>query len=248
MEPAGTPAARILIADDDADLLALVDFTLRHAGFDVVTARNGLEALEAFARSRPELLILDINMPGADGFAVCEAVRAESTLPVIMLSARDQESDMVRALEAGADGYITKPFSPRTLIARVRAVLRRATPDEVNRIEIEGVVLDTEAHAIFHDGTEIHLTRLETKVLQILMTAGGKTVNADRLVTDAWGRNGPEERHALKQVIYRLRRKLDAESGTLDRLQTTRSAGYRWFTHAAPGRSTAMDDSHIPQP
>lgn len=233
MDPAEKPGTRILIADDDADLLALVDFTLRHAGFEVVMARDGTEALEAFARTKPDLLILDINMPGADGFAVCEAVRAQSTLPVLMLSARDQESDMVRALESGADGYLTKPFSPRTLIARVRATLRRATPDDPQRIEVEGITLDIEAHAILHKSTQLHLTRLETRVLQILMTTAGRTVSAEKLVSDAWGRSGPEERHALKQVIYRLRRKLDAEAATHDRLQTTRSAGYRWLTDMA---------------
>lgn len=225
---AETPPTRVLIADDDADLLALVDFTLRHAGFEVVAARNGTKALEAFTREKFSLVILDINMPGLDGFAVCEGIRAQSTVPVMMLSARDQEADMVRALEAGADGYITKPFSPRTLIARARAYLRRAQPSEVNRVEVDGLQLEVDAHAIRFGAEELHLTRLETKVLQALMSTPGRTVSADRLVTDAWGRCGPEERHALKQVIYRLRRKLDSEPALRDRLQTTRSAGYRW--------------------
>lgn len=221
-------SARILAADDDSDLLALVGFTLRHAGFEVVTAKDGNSALEKFASEKPSLLILDINMPGVDGFTVCETIRAQSTVPILMLSARDQETDMVRALEAGADGYLTKPFSPRTLIARTRAVLRRAQPSEVNRLTVDGIRLDIESHSIYTDGGSIHLTRLETKVLQILMSTAGRTVSADRLVTEAWGRTGSEERHALKQVVYRLRRKLDAEPLTRDRLQTTRNSGYRW--------------------
>lgn len=222
-----TPA-RILVADDDADLLALVDFTLRHAGFEVVTARDGLAALAAFESGKFSLLVLDINMPGADGFTVCATVRSQSSLPIVMLTARDQEADMVRALDAGADAYLAKPFSPRTLIARVRALLRRTLEVEAPEVAVGSVVLKPESHSLLANGRELHLTRLETRVLQTLMTHAGHTIGAEKLLMDAWGRAGPEERHALKQVVYRLRRKLAEHPEVAAFLNTNRNAGYRW--------------------
>lgn len=223
-----TPSGRILVADDDQDLLALVDFTLRHAGFEVVTARDGGAALTAFAKDRFSLLVLDINMPVADGFAVCETVRAQSLLPIVMLTARDQEADMVRALDAGADAYLGKPFSPRTLLARIRALLRRSGETGIPEIAVGSVVLKPESHSLFVDDVELHLTPLETRVLHTLMTNAGRTIGAERLLMDAWGRSGPEERHALKQVVYRLRRKLAVNPEVAELLNTNRNAGYRW--------------------
>src|SRR5262245_7524655 len=116
---------RLLVADDDAELLALLGFALRHAGFDVDTAADGTRAIEKLEREPFGLTVLDINMPGLDGFGVCARLRATSSIPVIMLSARSHEADILRALELGADDYVTKPFSPRTLVARIRALLRR---------------------------------------------------------------------------------------------------------------------------
>lgn len=220
--------ARILVADDDADLLALVDFTLRHAGFEVVTAKDGLSALNAFEHGKFSLLVLDVNMPGADGFTVCTTVRSQSLLPIVMLTARDQEADMVRALDAGADVYLNKPFSPRTLIARIRALLRRTSEAEVPEVSVGSVVLKPESHSLLANGRELHLTRLETRVLQTLMTHAGRTIGAEKLLMDAWGRAGPEERHALKQVVYRLRRKLADYPDVASFLNTNRNAGYRW--------------------
>ncbi len=117
---------KILIADDDRDLLDLIAFTLAQAGFLVVKAADGTAALSLFASETPDLVVLDINMPGASGFKVCEAIRAQSVVPIMMLTARNEEEDLVRSLELGADDYLTKPFSPRTLLARIKALLRRA--------------------------------------------------------------------------------------------------------------------------
>jgi DNA-binding response OmpR family regulator len=224
----------ILVVDDDVELLALISFTLRNAGFHVTEARDGRGALDAFAREPPSLVVLDIMMPGVDGFQVCAAVRTRSSTPVIVLSARSDESDIVRALEIGADDYLTKPFSPRTLIARARAILRRSERREGPTLEVEGATLDVAQHLLRLGSLEIRLTPLETLLLRSLMQAPGRTVSTEKLVTDAWGRTGAEERHALKQVIYRLRRKLDDHTELANHLQTLRNAGYRWGAERFP--------------
>jgi DNA-binding response OmpR family regulator len=230
---------RILIADDDAELLALIGFALRNAGFQVAAASDGTSALEIFEREPFALMILDIVMPGADGFAVCETVRTRSFIPVIMLSARNNENDIVRALEIGADDYLTKPFSPRTLLARIHAILRRSDLSTSSTLETGGATLDIERHVLRFETSETHLTPLETLLLQALMSTPGRTVSTDRLVSEAWGRSGAEERHALKQVIYRLRRKLETATPIADRLRTLRNAGYRWEANSAP-KSTGL--------
>jgi DNA-binding response OmpR family regulator len=230
---------RILIADDDAELLALIGFALRNAGFQVVAAGDGTTALQIFEREPFALMILDIMMPGADGFTVCETVRTRSSMPVIVLSARNNENDIVRAFEIGADDYLTKPFIPRTLLARIHAILRRIAVTSSSTLEAGGATLDVERHLLRFESTETHLTPLETLLLQALMTTPGRTVSTERLVTEAWGRSGAEERHALKQVIYRLRRKLETSTPIADRLRTLRNAGYRW---EADGLSPAFSD------
>jgi DNA-binding response OmpR family regulator len=227
-------ANRILIVDDDAELLALIGFALRNAGFQVVAANDGASALTIFEREPFALMILDIMMPGADGFAVCESVRTRSSMPVIMLSARNNEHDIVRALEIGADDYLTKPFSPRTLLARIHAVLRRIEVTSRATFETGGATLDVERHLLMFETTETQLTPLETLLLRELMTTPGRTVSTERLVTEAWGRSGAEERHALKQVIYRLRRKLETRTSIAGRLCTLRNAGYRWESGSEP--------------
>lgn len=219
---------RILIADDDPDLLALLGFTIRNAGFDVVTARDGTSALSALATERFALMVLDINMPGADGFAVCQSLRVRSTMPVIMLSARSEEADIVRALEVGADDYLTKPFSPRTLLAHMRAILRRSQQTPAALVVAGNVALDVESHMLRCESTQVALTPLETAILRLLFLRPGRVVRVDDILTEAWGAAGGRERNALKQVVYRLRRKLEERTVFAHRLQTSRSAGYRW--------------------
>lgn len=152
----------LLVADDDQELLAVTSFALRHAGFGVVTAENGTVALDLLQRERFGLALLDINMPGADGFALCAEIRHRSRMPVIMLSARDGEADIVRALETGADDYIKKPFSPRMLIARIEALLRRSATADVKFVETDNATLDLESRSLDVDGRSIALTPLET--------------------------------------------------------------------------------------
>ena len=137
---------KILSADDDKDLLALIAFTLSQAGYLVVKADDGLSAIRAFEAEAPDLVILDINMPGASGFQVCEAIRSKARVPVMMLTVRGEEEDLVKALELGADDYLTKPFSPRTLLARVKALLRRAGMENVAPLAAGRISLDMEEH------------------------------------------------------------------------------------------------------
>jgi DNA-binding response OmpR family regulator len=232
---------RVLVADDDADLLALTAFALRNAGFDVLTVPDGTRALAELSSSPFTLAVLDVTMPGLNGFAVCEQLRTRSALPVIMLSARNQEADIVHALEIGADDYITKPFSPRTLIARIRALLRRTVTGDTTVLESAGAALNLESRTLNVAGVDLNLTPLETSVLHMLFKHAGRLVATERLATEAWGRAGYQERHALKQVIYRLRRKLEEQTPHAALLETTRNAGYRWAPHTpssdAPARS-----------
>src|ERR687897_2086202 len=203
---------KILCADDDQDLLALIAFTLSQAGYLVVRAGDGTSAIRSFASELPDMVLLDINMPGASGFQVCEAIRAQSRVPVMMLTVRGEEEDLVRALELGADDYLTKPFSPRTLLARVKALLRRAGIESSDTLTAGALSLDLEAQTLnFSDGASLRLTRLETRLLQILVAQAGHVVSAERLLAHVWGHRGSGDRQLLKQLVHRLRQKLERE-------------------------------------
>jgi DNA-binding response OmpR family regulator len=242
MASAGEDHGHVLVADDDADLLALIAFALRNVGFDVAAVPDGTHALAELTGATPyRLAVLDVNMPGLDGFAVCERVRTRSSLPVIMLSARNHEEDIVHALSIGADDYITKPFSPRTLVARIRALLRRAATADSTSLEAGGATLDLERNELHVADIDVQLTPLETRVLNALFRHAGRLVTSDRLAAEAWGRAGAEERHALKQVVYRLRRKLEDTTTFHGLLETTRGAGYRWVGR---GLSLRVDTLH----
>jgi DNA-binding response OmpR family regulator len=220
---------KILVADDDADLLDLVAYALGQAGFIVVKARNGTEAVAVFDAEAPDLVILDINMPGATGFEVCASLRERGSTPIIMLTARGDEQDLVRALELGADDYLTKPFSPRTLLARTRALMRRA------RIEGAGgslnagrVALDAGDSTVrIGAGQAIVLTRLEFRLMQALLAQAGRVVPSDRLLGLVWGHRGAGDRQLLKQLVHRLRQKIEPDPGTPRLLQTAAVSGYK---------------------
>jgi DNA-binding response OmpR family regulator len=218
---------KILIADDDDDLRALIGFTLTQGGFEVCAAADGESALRSFRNESPQMLVLDVNMPPPNGFGVCREVRRQSSVPILMLTVRDQEDDLVAALDGGADDYVRKPFSPRALLARVRALARRAEP-LAGVVEIADTKLDLEQHTLQIGGaTPVHLTPLELKALQVLMNNSGRTVTVERLLNSIWGRSTTRERRTLKQLIYRLRHKLEVDPTTPEILLTTPSAGYK---------------------
>ncbi len=219
---------KILVADDDRDLLELVAFTLAQSGFLTLKAQDGNAALRIFAAELPDLLILDINMPGLTGFQVCEEVRRKSRVPVMMLTVRGEEEDLVRALELGADDYLNKPFSPRTLLARVKALLRRAGMEASSPVSAGRLKLDVEEHTL-QIGAQpaIRLTRLELRLLQFLLANNGHTVSSDRLLIQVWGHRGAGDRELLKQLVHRVRQKIEREPGHPEILQTVPGAGYR---------------------
>jgi len=219
---------KILVADDDRDLLELVAFTLAQSGFLTLKAQDGNAALRIFAAELPDLLILDINMPGLTGFQVCEEVRRKSRVPVMMLTVRGEEEDLVRALEIGADDYLNKPFSPRTLLARVKALLRRAGMEASSPVSAGRLKLDVEEHTL-QIGAQpvIRLTRLELRLLQFLLANNGHTVSSDRLLIQVWGHRGAGDRELLKQLVHRVRQKIEREPAHPEILQTVPGAGYR---------------------
>jgi DNA-binding response OmpR family regulator len=219
---------KILIVDDDPDLLSLVGFALSQSGFAVVKGVDVASALKAFAAEAPDLAILDINLPGGSGFDICEAIRRQSRIPIMMLTARGEEEDLVRALDLGADDYLTKPFSPRTLLARVRALLRRSGVESGGAMTVGRLRLDLEA-LVLHlgDGPAVKLTKLETRLLQILLANAGHVVGTERLLTHVWGHRGSGDRQLLKQLVHRLRHKIEADPADPRVLKTEAGAGYR---------------------
>jgi DNA-binding response OmpR family regulator len=219
---------KILIVDDDPDLLSLVAFALAQSGFVVVKAVDVPSALRVFAAEAPDLAILDVNLPGGSGFDICTAIRRQSRIPVMMLTARGEEEDLVRALDLGADDYLTKPFSPRTLLARSRALLRRAGLESGGAMSAGSLRLDLEGHLLhLGEAPAIRLTKLETRLLQILIANAGHVVGTERLLTHVWGHRGSGDRQLLKQLVHRLRQKIEEDPAAPQVLKTESGAGYR---------------------
>ncbi|MGC1457611.1 MAG: response regulator transcription factor [Steroidobacteraceae bacterium] len=219
---------KVLIADDDRDLLDLIAFTLSQAGFLPIKAADGTAALRLFDSERPDLIVLDINMPGASGFRVCESIRTQSGVPIMMLTARNEEEDLVRALELGADDYLTKPFSPRTLLARIRALMRRAGMETSGPLSAGRVQLNVEDHTVQIGAAQaVRLTKLELRLLQMLLVNSGRTVSSDRLLVHIWGHRNSGDRQLLKQLVHRLRQKIEKDPSLPQILQTATGAGYK---------------------
>lgn len=205
---------KVLVVDDDLVLADVVSFTLRRAGFEVVLAHDGKAALERFRDETPQLIILDVELPEMDGLEVCRAIRAESEVPIIMLTVRDSDEDVVRGLEIGADDYIAKPFSPTQLVARAQAVARRSGQAALpKRLSFAGITLDPERHAVYlTEGEAVQLTPLEHKLLETFVLNREQVLPFDLLIDRVWGPDGGDKA-MLKQLVYRLRRKLEGEVG-----------------------------------
>ena len=218
---------KVLVADDDGDLRELIAFTLMQAGHLVIKAGDGAAALKRFEEEGPDLVLLDINMPGFSGFQVCETIRARSRVPVMMLTVRGEEEDLVRALGLGADDYLTKPFSPRTLLARVKALLRRAGMESTAPLAAGRISLDLEEHTVRIGARDpVRLTKLELRLLQMLLANAGHAVNPERLLVQVWGHRSGGDRQLLKQLVHRLRQKIEADPAAPAVLRTA-AAGYK---------------------
>lgn len=217
---------KLLLVDDDADLRDVTGFALEQAGFDVVQASSVAGAMKVFRREHPDLVLLDINLPDGLGFDACLAIRGESSVPVLMLTVRGEEEDLVRALELGADDYVTKPFSPRSLIARVKALLRRSTSEATGPAVAGQFELDPDRQTLRIGERTVHVTRLEFRFLQLLFAHAGQTVRTDRVLIHVWGRTFSDDRQVLKQLVHRVRQKLGGPEGH-SVIETIPGAGYR---------------------
>jgi DNA-binding response OmpR family regulator len=218
---------KILIVDDDPDLLAVTGFALQQAGFLVVKASDGVAALDAFNREQPDLAVLDINMPRMNGFELAQKLRERSQIPLIMLTVRSEEEDVVRALAIGADDYLTKPFSPRILLARVKALLRRVGMETEETLAFRSLSLDVPELTLSGlPGGPVRLTPLETRFLQLLLAHGGRTVATERLLVHVWGNRAGGNRQLLKQLVHRLRQKIERNPAEPRVVKTVPNAGY----------------------
>ena len=220
---------KILVVDDDFELRSIVGFALRQGGFLVVEADDCDAALAAVVAEQPALVVLDLNLPGGDGLTLLPAVRQHTAAPVLVLSVRSAEEDVVRALDLGADDYLTKPFSPRTLLARIRALLRRSGVERPEPLVAGDLALDLERRsARIGSAPPVHLTPLELRLLQLLVASAGETVAVERLLVHIWGARGAGERQLLKQLVHRLRQKIEPEPAVPRYLVTAAGEGYRF--------------------
>ncbi len=222
-------SSRILVVEDDQDIAELVAHHLTRAGFTCDRFATGPDGLDAVRRQLPDLVVLDLMLPGLSGYEICRIMRADSAtaaVPVIMLTARAQEEDRVKGLELGADDYVTKPFSPRELVARVRAVLRRTQPFGPERILRFGpLVIDLDRHEVTEDGRDVRLTAKEFLLLQYLIEHRGRVLSRDLLLSDVWGYQYTGGTRTVDVHIRRLREKLPA---MIDHIVTIKQFGYKF--------------------
>jgi two-component system, OmpR family, response regulator MtrA len=221
--------ARILVVEDDPSIRELTERGLRNAGFDVRTAATGDDGLERFRADRPDLVVLDVMLPGRDGLEVCRAIRASSAVPVVMLTARSDTIDVVVGLEAGADDYVTKPFEMPELVARVRAALRRATrtdpSDDVFRLG--PVRVDVAAHTVERADERIELTPTEFRLLVELGRHAGNVLSREQLLDRVWGYDYLGDSRLVDAAVQRLRAKIEPEPSHPRVIETVRGVGYR---------------------
>lgn len=228
-------SARILVVDDDDEIRAMLDSTLRFSGFEVIQASTGADAIAALATTPPDVVVLDVMMPGVDGFEVVQLIRRrDAALPVLFLSARDAVEDRVRGLRLGGDDYVTKPFSAVEVIARIETLLRRTAltePDpEDAAIRVADLVLDEQRHLVERGGTRIDLSPTEFRLLQMLMANPDQVLSKSQILREVWLYDFGGEANVVERFISSLRRKLDAHGGPL--IETVRGFGYVLRTDA----------------
>ncbi len=233
--------ARILLADDDATILGFVQMVLESKGYQVLTARNGNEALEVFFNQTPDLVLLDIMMPQVNGMDVCQRIRASAPLvPVIFLTAKQQVQDLVSGFDSGADDYITKPFNRHELLARVQAAVRRVQALRRQRssssavLDVEGLMMDTSTHSARYRDTPLSLSRTEFKLLQTFCEYAGQVLERDFLLQQVWGYRIAGQSRTVDNFVGRVRRKLqqatEAHGEEFPQVETLYGVGYRLVT------------------
>lgn len=223
-----TGMAKILVVDDELPLIQVLSYNLKQAGYEVLVARDGEEALQQAKRHVPDLVILDLMLPKIDGLEVCRRMRRERDVPIIMLTARDDEIDRVVGLELGADDYVVKPFSVRELLARIRNVLRRFQPAEPAEIvAVAGLSIDTASHTVYVGSVPLAVTSLEFALLLALGRNAGRVLSRDQLIEAVWGYDYHGDGRVVDAVIKRLRGKLRDAGADGEIIVTVRGLGYR---------------------
>ena len=218
----------VLVVDDDQDLAEMLGIVLNGAGIDVDLVGRGDEALEAFRNNPPDLVLLDVMLPGLDGIEVCKQIRAESMVPIVMLSAKGDTHDVVRGLEAGADDYMVKPFRHQTeLVARIRTRLRKTNTDITGLLKISDLSIDFNAHEVSRAGKVITLTRLEFDLLVALAREPGRVFSRDALLGEVWGYRHSTDTRLVNVHVQRLRAKIEQDPEHPEIVLTVRGVGYK---------------------
>src|SRR6267154_878148 len=223
--------ARILVVDDEIEILRALQRSLTAHGFEVFTASTGEEALESIAHYRPDLMLLDLGLPGMSGLEVCERVRTQSNVPIIVLSVKDTERDKVQALDLGADDYVSKPFSIDEVLARIRVILRHLAQIRTGtepRLHVGPLEFDIARRKVVIDGLEIALTPIEYDLLKVLITHRGKILTRRMLLTQVWGDDAVDKGHSLHVYVGHLRRKIEPIPERPRFLLTIPGVGYRF--------------------
>ncbi|PKM81648.1 MAG: DNA-binding response regulator [Firmicutes bacterium HGW-Firmicutes-14] len=227
----------ILVVDDESHIVELVRFNLEKGGYRVIEANDGISACNLAKQEKPDLIILDVMLPGMDGLEVCRMIQKDaetSDIPIIMLTARSEEIDKILGLEIGADDYITKPFSPRELLARVKARLRRAAGKQVNGeggegpLKVGGLVIDTGRFEVFMEGTRLELTPKEFELLKILARSRGRVLSREFLLENIWGYEYIGDSRTVDVHIRHLRQKVEDDPANPKYIETVRGIGYRF--------------------
>ena len=241
-------AARVLVVEDEPSFVEALSAGLRREGFALDIARDGREALDRFAACRPDVVLLDVMLPRLSGLDVCREIRSISNVPIIMVSAKGEEIDMVVGLEVGADDYVPKPYRFRELVARIRAVLRRAqveataaeavSADTETPVEVGDVLIDPQGHEVRIRGETVRLPLKEFDLLWVLISNAGRVVTRDDLIDQVWGMDYVGDTKTLDAHIRRLRRKVEIEPSNPQRIVTVRGVGYKYHEPAASATGT----------
>lgn len=218
--------ARVLVVDDDQALSEMLGIVLRAEGFDALFCDDGSKAQGIFNEAKPDLVLLDLMLPGIDGIEVCRKIRAESGVPIVMLTARGDTLDIVKGLESGADDYIVKPFKPKELVARIKARLRKEDPKSES-LTIGDLSIDVIGHSVKRDGKEISLTPLEFDLLLALARKPWQVYTREQLLTDVWHYRNPADTRLVNVHIQRLRSKVEHDPENPEIVMTVRGVGYK---------------------
>jgi len=226
---------RILVVDDEKGLVKIIRLNLEQDGFDVIEAFNGSQAMEKLRTTLPDLVLLDVMMPDTDGFTVLKMIRQIGNLPVIMLTAKGEEDDKIKGLELGADDYVTKPFSPRELTSRIRAVLRRgdfSRDEESGKIVVDDrLTIDFDRHEVWVEGELVQLRPTEYRLLYHLVQNAGWVLTHDQILNKVWGYEYENEPHYVRLYINYLRKKLEVDPADPQYILTERGVGYRFVDY-----------------